>query len=143
MLGLRYRWGRDTHEMERTLMPPLAQCEDPDREKRVEISSLSERLESIALGDEGNPQHDVSNHDKPEERTIPPAQQQAMRKEAIAKVDQRISDIALRGSFSIEQRGGTKTERSKSSIEDESRFGYIRPPQLLSLIHISEPTRPY
>ena len=79
-----------------------------------------ERLESIALGDGGNPQRHVSNHDKTKERTIPPAQQQAMRKEAIAKVDQRISDIALSGSFSIEQRGGTKTERSKSSIEDES-----------------------
>ena len=130
LLGLRYRWGRDTHELERTLMPPPPQCEDPNLEKRVEPSSLSERLESIALGDGGNPQRHVSNHDKTEERTIPPAQQQAMRKEAIAKVDQRISDIALSGSFSIEQRGGTKTERSKSSIEDESLFGYIRPQQL-------------
>ena len=51
-------------------------------------------------------QRHVSNHDKTEERTIPPAQQQAMRTEAIAKVDQRISDIALSGSFGIEQRSG-------------------------------------
>ena len=54
-------------------MPPPPQCEDPDREKRVKPSSLSERLESIALGDGGNPQRHSSNHDKTEERAIPPA----------------------------------------------------------------------
>ena len=51
LLGLRYRWGQDTPEPETTSMPPPPECEDPDRDKRVEPSSLSDRLESIALGD--------------------------------------------------------------------------------------------
>ena len=38
-----------------------AECEDPDRERRVKPSSLSDRLDSIALGDGGEPQRQVSN----------------------------------------------------------------------------------
>jgi len=62
LLGLRYRWGQDTHQVERTLMPPLPECEAPDRNKHVKPSSLSERLESIALGDGGEPQGNVSGY---------------------------------------------------------------------------------
>ena len=133
LLGLRYRWGQDTHEVERTLMPPLPECEAPDRNKHVKPSSLSERLESIALGDGGEPQRHVSSYGKPTEETIPPGQQQAMRANAISNIDQRISQIALKGSFIIEPRVGSLTQRSNSSIRNENRFGAIRPTQLNNL----------
>ena len=133
LLGLRYRWGQDTHEVERTLMPPLPECEAPDRNKHVKPSSLSERLESIALGDGGEPQRHVSGYGKPTEETIPPGQQQAMRAKAISNIDQRISQIALEGGFIIEPRVGSLTQRSNSSIRNENRFGAIRPTQLNNL----------
>ena len=114
-------------------MPPLPECDDPDRGQRVKPSSLSERLDSIALGDGGSPQRHVSSDGTTEQPTIPPAQQQAMRTEAIAKIDQRISDVDLQGSFSIERRSGIPVQRLNSSVRDENRFGVVKVPQLKSL----------
>ena len=133
LLGLRYRWGRDTPKPESAMMPPLPECDDPDRGQRVKPSSLSERLDSIALGDGGSPQRHVSSDGTTEHPTIPPAQQQAMRTEAIAKIDQRISDVDLQGSFSIERRSGIPVQRLNSSVRDENRFGVVKVPQLKSL----------
>ena len=133
MLGLRYRWGRDTPKQERVVMPPMPECDDPDRGQRVKPSSLSERLDSIALGDGGSPQSNVSSDGTTEQPTIPPAQQQAMRTEAIARIDQRISDVDLQGSFSIERRSGIPVQRLNSSVRDENRFGVVKVPQLKSL----------
>ena len=133
LLGLRYRWGRDTPKPESAMVPPLPECDDPDRGKRVKPSSLSERLDSIALGDGGSPQRHVSSDNTTEQPTIPPAQQQAMRTEAIARIDQRISDVDLQGSFSIERRSGIPVQRLNSSVRDENRFGVVKVPQLKSL----------
>ena len=133
LLGLRYRWGRDTSKPESSMMPPLPECDDPDRGQRVKPSSLSERLDSIALGDGGSPQRHVSSDNTTEQPTIPPAQQQAMRTEAIARIDQRISDVDLQGSFSIERRSGIPVQRLNSSVRDENRFGVVKVPQLKSL----------
>ncbi len=133
LLGLRYRWGRDTPKPESAMMPPLPECDDPDRGQRVKPTSLSERLDSIALGDGGSPQRHISSDGTTEQPTIPPAQQQAMRTEAIARIDQRISDVDLQGSFSIERRSGIPLQRLNSSVRDENRFGVVKVPQLKSL----------
>ena len=97
LLGLRYRWGQDTPKPESAMMPPLPECEDPDRGQRVKPSSLSERLESIALGDGGDPQRHVSSNETTQQQRFRQAQQQAMRNEAIAQIDQRISNVDLPG----------------------------------------------
>ena len=133
LLGLRYRWGRDKPEPESAMTPPLPECPDPDRDHRVKPSSLSERLDSIAFGDGGDPQRHVSNHGEPQQQTISPAQQQTMRTEAIARIDQRISDVDFKGSFSIERRSGIPVQRLNSSVRDENRFGVVKVPQLKSL----------
>ncbi|WP_253912427.1 DUF3769 domain-containing protein [Synechococcus sp. KORDI-52] len=133
LLGLRYRWGRDTPKPESVMMPPLPECDDPDRDQRVKPSSLSDRLDSIALGDGGDPQRHVSSHGTPDPPAMPPAQQQAMRTEAIAAIDQRISDVDFQGSFSIERRSGIPVQRLNSSVRDENRFGVVKVPQLKSL----------
>ena len=111
----------------------MPECDDPDRGQRVKPSSLSERLDSIALGDGGSPQRHVSSDNTTEQPTIRPAQQQAMRTEAIARIDQRISDVDLQGSFSIERRSGIPVQRLNSSVRDENRFGVVKVPQLKSL----------
>ena len=97
LLGLRYRWGRDTPKQESTDMPPLPECEDPDRSQRVNPSSLSDRLDSIALGDGGDPQRHVSSNKTTQQPSISPAEQQTMRNEAIAQIDQRIANVNYQG----------------------------------------------
>jgi len=129
LLGLRYRWGQDTPKPESAMMPPLPECEGPDRGQRVKPSSLSDRLDSIAFGDGGDPQRHVSSNKTTQQLSIPPAEQQALRKEAIAQIDQRISNVTYQGSFSIERRSGLPVQRQNSS---EVRFGAIQPPQLQS-----------
>ena len=133
LLGLRYRWGRDSSKPESAMMPPLPECDDPDRGQGVKPSSLSDRLDSIALGYGGDPQKHVSSKETTKQQSIPPAQLQAMRTEAITKIDQRISDIQLQGSFKIERRSGIPVQRPNSSIKNENRFGAVRPPQLQRL----------
>ena len=127
LLGLRYRWGQDTPKPESDVMPPLPECKDPDRGHRVKPSSLSEHLESIALGDGGDPQRQVSSNETTQQQPIPQARQQAMRNKAIAQIDQRISNVTYQGSFSIEQRTGLPIQRPNSV---ETRFGAVKPPQL-------------
>ncbi|AHF62669.1 hypothetical protein Syncc8109_0258 [Synechococcus sp. WH 8109] len=127
LLGLRYRWGQDIPKPESDVMPPLPECKDPDRGQRVKPSSLSERLDSIALGDGGDPQLHVSSNETTQQQPIPPAQQQAMRNEAIVQIDQRISNVTYQGSFSIERRTGLPGQRPNSV---ETRFGAVKPPQL-------------
>ena len=133
LLGLRYRWGRDLPSYAVAVMPPPDGCPDPDRDQRINPSSLSERLESIALGDGGQPQQHVplQNSTKPAE--ITPAEQQALRTVAIQTIDQRVSDIGLTGSFSIERRSGVPVRRLNSSVQDENRFGVVKVPQLKRL----------
>ena len=134
LLGLRYRWGRDLptfHDV--ALMPPPEGCSDPDRAERVNPSSLSERLESITLGDGGQPQQHVPSVKGTDLVAISPSKQQELRTAAIQNIDQRVSDIDLTGSFSIERRSGVPIRRLNSSVQDENRFGVVKVPQLKRL----------
>ena len=134
LLGLRYRWGEELPEPKSNVMPPLPECEDPDRNIHIKPSSLSERLESIALGNGGDEQRHISSHSKTTQQTIPPGEQQKMRTNKIANIDQRISDIGFKGSFNIEQRSGLPYQSNNSSIRDKNRFGGITANQLKSLV---------
>ena len=133
LLGLRYRWGRDLPSFNVAVMPPPDGCPDPDRDQRINPSSLSERLESISLGDGGDPQQHVPLPKSTEPFDIAPAEQQALRTAAIQSIDQRVSDIDLTGSFSIERRSGVPIRRLNSSVQDENRFGVVKVPQLKRL----------
>jgi hypothetical protein len=133
LLGLRYRWGRDLPSFDVAVMPPPDGCPDPDRDQRINPTSLSERLESISLGDGGEPQQHVPLPNSTEPSAVTPAEQQAQRTAAIQTIDQRVSDIDLTGSFSIERRSGVPIRRLNSSVQDENRFGVVKVPQLKRL----------
>ena len=126
LLGLRYRWGRDLPSFDVAVMPPPDGCPDPDRDQRINPTSLSERLESISLGDGGEPQQHVPLPKSTKAAEITPAEQQALRTAAIQTIDQRVSDIDLTGSFSIERRSGVPIRRLNSSVQDENRFGVVK-----------------
>ena len=133
LLGLRYRWGRDQDAPTGSVMPPPLGCPDPDRATRVRSTTLSERLESVALGDGGDPQSHVPAPEDQASPTISPAEQQALRTAAVKSIDQRVSDVRFKGSFSIERRSGVPTFRINSTVKEENRFGVVRVPQLQRL----------
>ena len=133
LLGLRYRWGEDPPPLEPAVMPPPLGCPDPDREQRVHPTDLSERLESVALGDGGKPQKHVPEPVTAERPQLHPSELQAQRTKAIAAIDQRISDVDFRGTLAIERRSGVPLMRMNSSVKDENRFGVVKVPQLKRL----------
>ena len=61
------------------------------------------------------------------------AEQQQLRNDAIANLEQRIDGVDLRGTFSIERRTGVPIRRLNSSVRDENRFGVVKVPQLKRL----------
>ena len=126
LLGLRYRWGQDTPKPESAMMPPLPECEDPDRNKRVKPSSLSERLESIALGDGGDPQRHVSSNETTQQLSIPPGPaaghaDEGDRQDRSADLERHLSRAASASNNALE----SPFQRSNSSVRDENRFGVV------------------
>ena len=102
LLGLRYRWGEEPAELESAVMPPPLGCPDPDRGDRVKPTTLSDRLEDVAFGDGGQPQSHGSPDQQPAQASVDPAVQQARRTEAIARIDQRVSDVTFQGTLKLE-----------------------------------------
>ena len=133
LLGVRYRWGRDKEQPSPTTMAPPLGCPDPGRDQRVQATTMAERLESVALGDGGDPVSHVERSAPTQAIPLTPSEQQARRTEAIASIDQRIADVDLRGTFSIERRSGIPVQRLNSSVQDENRFGVVKVPQLKRL----------
>lgn len=133
LLGLRYRWGQDKPSVEEALMPPPEGCPNPDQDTRFRPSTLSDRLDSIALGDGGVVRRHVPKEQPSPTIAITPKQQHALRTAAVERIDQRVSDVRLKGAFTIERRSGIPVQRLNSSVRDENRFGVVKVPQLKSL----------
>jgi hypothetical protein len=133
LLGLRYRWGQEQSELPPGEMPPPLGCADPDRDDRVKPTALSERLESVALGDGGSTVKHVPPAQPQPTSTLSPAEQQALRSEAIASIDQKVEKVSFRGNLTIERRSGVPVKRLNSSVKDENRFGVVKVPQLQRL----------
>ena len=130
LFGLRYRWGEEESQQGISEMPPPLGCTDPDRDARVRATSLSDRLESIAFGDGGDDQAHIPTEPDRSKPEISPAEQQSRRTAAIRSIDQRVSDVEFKGSFSIERRTGIPDQRINSGVKAENRFGVVRVPQL-------------
>ena len=116
LVGVRYRWGQDQPASVGTEVPPPLGCPDPDRESRLAPQTLSEKLEDITLG---NPTRssDRATTDglsseplaQTRESRLSPREQERLRSEAIAALDQRITSIQLQQRFVIEQNQGVLT----------------------------------
>ena len=122
-------WGRDIASHDLVVMPPPDGCPDPDRDQRIHSSSLSERLEAISIGGDSEHQLQVPPASSTEPPAISPAEQQALRTAAIKTIDQRVTDVDLNGSLSIELQGGVPKNPRNSKVQDKYRFG-LKVPQL-------------
>ena len=135
LVGVRYRWGQDPAKPQVALMPPPEGCAIPEGATNIRPSSLAERLESITLGNGGTtPVHVHPTDQTSSEKSYKSAaEQKADRTRQIAEIDQRVDDVAYRGSFSIERRSGIPVQRINSNVNDENRFGVVQVPQLKRL----------
>ncbi len=133
LIGLRYRWGQDQPEpLSPEATPPLG-CPDPDREARIKPQRLSEQLEDITLG---NPLRKSATHPasadlaEPTQSRISLTEQERLRAEAIAAIDQRITSIQLQQRLVIEQARGVGDDVRNSEVLSANRYGGVKPSQL-------------
>ena len=107
LLGLRYRWGEDPIAAQIAEVPPPLGCPDPDRATRQPLLTLNEELEEITLGTGGKQAvQPVQPLAQSRFAGMSPAEQEALREQAIAMIDQRISSIQLQQRFTIDRRFG-------------------------------------
>ena len=136
LLGLRYRWGEDPVAPQIAVVPPPLGCPDPDRATRQPLLTLNEELEEITLGTGGKQAtQPVQPLAQSRFSGMSPAEQEALREQAIAMIDQRISSIQLQQRFTIDRRlpGGNQFEGlSRKDINDKAKYGSVRPDQLTS-----------
>ncbi|KGG26565.1 MULTISPECIES: DUF3769 domain-containing protein [unclassified Prochlorococcus] len=143
LVGLRYRWGKDNTAPQQVDVPPPLGCPDPDRANRTTRQGLQETLESITLG-EGDPKAQaealplgttppqaVATRQRlaqTNSSTLSPAEQEALRAKAIAKIDQRISSIQFQQALTIERRQGVGP--TTGNIAEKNKYGGVRASQL-------------
>ena len=136
LLGLRYRWGEDPVAPQIAVVPPPLGCPDPDRATRQPLLTLNEELEEITLGTGGKQAtQPVQPLAQSRFSGMSPAEQEALREQAIAMIDQRISSIQLQQRFTIDRRFGSNDEfvdLSNSDFQAQTKYGKVRPRQLPS-----------
>ena len=136
LLGLRYRWGEDPIPTQIAEVPPPLGCPDPDRASRPPLLTLNEKLEEITLGTGGKQAvQPVQPLAQSRYAGMSRAEQEALREQAIAMIDQRISSIQLQQRFTIERPLGGNGELeglTNKDIEEEAKYGAVRPEQLPS-----------
>ena len=134
LLGLRYRWGKDKIATQVTDVPPPLGCPDPDRAFRQAQLSLNEELEEITLGTGGmKPIVPAEPIALSRYSGMTPAEQEALRVQAIAMIDQRISSVQFQQRLTIERRFGVPTTTNNQSVDDDNNFGGVRSSQLQEL----------
>ena len=136
LIGLRYRWGQDRPAPVSPEAPPPLGCPDPDRATRIKPQGLSEQLEEITMG---NPPRDSATNsaaavEEPSPKSKQPArspwEQETLRSEAIAAIDQRISSIQLQQRLVFEQSRGIGDKVRNSEVLAANRYGGVKPSQL-------------
>jgi hypothetical protein len=144
LLGLRYRFAQPDPAdpyLQDPMLPALGcanrGAEPPDRPR-----SLAEALEQTAMGGsapEPAPQNPTAA--SPASLAPPPAdpsfralhQQDRLREEAIAKVEQRVTDVQVRLGLQLERRFGLPGGTDLTNAQQNSDFGPATPPQVRRL----------
>ncbi|WP_413324335.1 DUF3769 domain-containing protein [Synechococcus sp. MIT S9503] len=137
LIGLRYRWGQDQPAPVSPEAPPPLGCPDPERAARIRPQGLREQLEDITIG---NPPRDSATNsasatvEEQSPKSNPsirsPWEQEKLRSEAIAAIDQRISSIQLQQRLVFEQSQGVGDEVRNSEVLAANRYGGVKPSQL-------------
>ena len=136
LLGVRYRWGEDKPEALSPEAPPPLGCPDPGRIARLAPQTMSEQLEDITLGNPVRQAQTPSANaasstvlSQTQDSKLSLPEQERLRAEAIAAIDQRISSIQLQQRLVIQRSRGSENLRNNEVLA-ANRFGGVRPSQL-------------
>ncbi|QNJ05067.1 protein of unknown function DUF3769 [Synechococcus sp. MEDNS5] len=136
LIGVRYRWGQDKPEAISPQAPPPLGCPDPVRSARVSPQPLNEQLEDITLGNPMRPAPSTSANapstpvlSQTQNSKLSLWEQERLRTQAIAAIDQRISSIQLQQRLVFERNRGSANARNNEVLA-ANRYGGVRPAQL-------------
>ena len=113
LLGLRYRWGKESKKSKETPMPPPLGCPNNTSENHEQKSNIQEEHDEIAL-------------DKIRIRK----EQDSNRNKAISEINQKISSIDFKGNLTIERSIGLPIQPLNSNLIEDNRYRAIKVPQL-------------
>ncbi len=140
LLGLRYRLGEAPPARQPLDLPPAQGCPGAPPPESQPLQGLARELETVTMGPEVAPQAPAPASPSPS--PVKPAAatgrggvwsraraQEKARREAIARIDQRVEDVRFQQSLVAERRYGTP----EFTPEVQSNFGQVRPRQLRDL----------
>ena len=144
LVGLRYRWGQTPPFLPPLELPPPQGCPGAPPPGQDGPSGLAQQLEVVTMGPQrlagsgaSAPQAsatDRARRDSSVSSGNPWArarEQERLRREAIARIDQRVRDVQFQQSLVVERRRGVPIEPAETDAA--SQFGGIRPEQLQNL----------
>ena len=144
LVGLRYRWGQTPPFLPPLELPPPQGCPGAPPPGQDGPSGLSQQLEVVTMGPRrlsGSGSNAAQAPATAPARPSPAAssgnlwsrarEQERLRREAIARIDQRVRDVQFQQSLVVERRRGVPIEPTETDAA--SQFGGIRPEQLQNL----------
>ena len=134
LLGVRYRLGESADARIPLPLPPPQGCPGAPEDDAYPLPGLARQLERVTMG-EGFPSRSPTPSPAPPSSPSGPEgdvwsrarRQEQARREAIARIDQRVRDVTFQQSLVAERRFGA-ADGLTSQIE--SSFGGVRPSQL-------------
>ncbi len=143
LVGFRYRWGPERRKSLTDLAPIPIGCNDQEIR---EVSDHSPDQSGEEFSEEMQGDYEFTLEDfspvlktsseknlvsKSSNVNLTRSQEEALREKAISSIDQRIYDLKLNNSLTIEKRIGIP--RTLRNVEDKNVFGGIQPPQLTQI----------
>lgn len=141
LVGLRYRWGSTPPFVPPLELPPPQGCPGAPPPGQQGPSGLAQQLEVVTMGPQRLAAATPAAPARGGRQAAPAAtstnpwvrarEQERLRREAIARIDQRVRNVQFQQSLVAERRRGVPTQPSES--DTSSQFGGIRPEQLQNL----------
>jgi hypothetical protein len=135
LLGLRYRFGRQAAGRPAPAMPPAQGCPDAPPPQSSGENSMTAALDRAAAGQApGEPSgaDAAATPTQPRQSVWQQARaQERARREAISRIQQRVSDVSLQQSLRLERRIGFDERETRP--DTANTYGGIRPEQLKDL----------
>ncbi|MEI8252022.1 MAG: DUF3769 domain-containing protein, partial [Synechococcus sp. ELA057] len=141
LVGLRYRWGQSPAILPSLSLPPVQGCPGAPPPGKESSQSLAGQLEATAMGRGGSGVATAAQEGQAAAAKPPAAvagnpwtlarEMERLRREAISRIDQRVSDVRYQQSLTVERRRGVLPNTAQPDTTNQ--YGGIVPSQLENL----------